>query len=64
MKITFTADAFVQLATAEGVKEYRGVAGETLSVPEDIAAHFIGLGQAEPAKAERAVKAKGETATK
>lgn len=64
MRITFIIDAFVQLATGEGVKEYRGVAGETLSVPEDVASHFIELGQAEPAKAERAVKSKGETATK
>lgn len=64
MKIVFTSDASLHIATAEGPQVYEYRAGETANVPDDIAALFINAGQAEPAKAERAVKAKGETATK
>ena len=64
MKITFTTDAQLHIATAEGPKEYAFKSGETASVPADIAALFIGAGQATPAAAEKAAKAKGETATK
>ena len=64
MKIIFTADAALHIAKADGPAVYEYKAGETATVPDDIATLFINAGQAEPAKAERAVKAKGETATK
>lgn len=64
MKITFTADAAIHLATADGPVVYDYKAGDTATVPADIAAMFISAGQAIPAAAEKASKAKGETATK
>lgn len=65
MKITFTAEGNIQLATAEGVVTHFYEAGQTVDLPEDIAALFLGQGVAERAKtAEKATKAKGETATK
>lgn len=64
MRITFTSYANLQIATADGLKTYEFQVGETATVPEDIAAQFLASGVAEPAKAEKAVKPKGETATK
>lgn len=64
VKITFTTDAQLHLATGDGPIEYDFKAGETASVPADIAALFINAGQAQPAAAEKATKAKGETSTK
>lgn len=64
MKIKFISDAVLNLATADGPVDYRHAAGEIATVPEDIAAIFIGQGIAEPIAAERATKSKGETATK
>lgn len=64
MKITFTTDASLHIATADGPQSYDYKAGDTATVPDDIAALFINAGQAEPVKTERAVKGKGETATK
>jgi hypothetical protein len=64
MKLIFIADASLHIAGADGFKAYDYKAGETATVPDDIAAMFIAAGHATPAKAERAVKAKGETATK
>ena len=64
MKIVFITAASLQTATADELKTYEYNAGDTATVPDEIAALFIEAGQAEPAKAERAVKAKGETATK
>ncbi len=64
MKITFIAYGNIQLATADGLKTFEHQAGDTATLPEDIAAQFIASGVAQPAKAERTVKAKGETATK
>lgn len=64
MKISITADHAIQIAGADGLKEYAFKAGETVTVPDDIATLFIAAGAAEPAKAERATKGKGETATK
>lgn len=64
MKITFRSYGHIQLATAEGVKSYEHQAGETVTLPEDVATQFINSGVAIPAVAERTTKAKGETATK
>ena len=65
MRIKFNAYGNIQAATAEGIVTHEHEAGETVELPADIAALFIASGVAEPApKAERAVKAKGETATK
>lgn len=64
MRITFTSYGNIQAATAEGLKTFEHEAGETVTLPEDIAALFIQHGVARPAAAERAVKAKAETATK
>ena len=64
MKIVLTADTALHIANADGVAVYEGKAGDTLTVPADIAALIIGSGQATPAAAEKASKAKGETNTK
>jgi hypothetical protein len=64
MKITFNSYGNYQIATADGPQSYEYQAGTTASVPEDVAAYFIGAGVAVPATAERATKSKGETATK
>lgn len=64
MRITFSTDAHLNIATAEGPKDYSFKSGETAQVPADIAALFIAAGQAAPAAAEKAAKTKGETATK
>ena len=65
MKLILTADYEVHLATADGSVVYGGKTGETITVPADIAELFITAGVAEGVKsAERATKAKGETATK
>lgn len=64
MKITFKSYGNHSTATADGLRSYEFQAGETVSVPEDVAAYFIGAGIAVPATAERATKSKGETATK
>jgi hypothetical protein len=61
VKILLTYDYSLQLATADGIKVYEGKAGDTLTLPEDIAALFISAGAGEAVKV---VKAKGETATK
>lgn len=64
MKITFRSYGNIQLASADGLKTYEHQAGETVTLPEDIATQFIASGVAIPAVAERATKSKGETATK
>jgi hypothetical protein len=64
VKLKFTTDATLNLATGDGPVTYDFKAGETATVPADIAAMFISAGQAEPVAAEKATKAKGETATK
>lgn len=64
MRIHFKSYGHVQLATAAGLKSYEHEAGSTVDVQDDVAALFINSGVAEPAKAERATKDKGETATK
>ena len=65
MRITFNAYGNIQAATADGIQTFEHEAGATVELPADIAALFIESGVATPApKAERAVKAKGETATK
>lgn len=64
MKITFVSDANLHLASAEGPTSYEFKAGDTASVPADIATYFINGGYAKPAGSEKASKAKGETATK
>ena len=65
MKILLTNDYSLHIGTAEGVVVYEGRAGETLTVPDDVAVLFFNAGAAEPVKtAEKAVKTKGETATK
>ena len=64
MKLLFIADANIQTATADGMTTHAYTAGQTADVPADIAALFISQGVAEPAKAEKAVKPKAETATK
>lgn len=64
MKITFITDANLHLASAEGTKSYDFKAGETANVPADVAAYFINGGYAKAVGAEKATKAKGETATK
>jgi hypothetical protein len=65
MKLLLTADYEIQLATADGTIVHGGKAGDTITVPEDVAALFITAGVAEGVKStERATKAKGETATK
>lgn len=65
MKILLTSDYSLQVGTADGITVYEGKAGETLTVPDDIAVMFFNAGAAEPVKAtEKATKAKGETATK
>lgn len=64
MKITFTAYGNIQTATADGLKTFEYEAGETVTVDAEVAALFIQSGVAIPAAVERAVKPKGETATK
>lgn len=65
MKLLLNADYEVQIVTAEGNAVYGGKAGETIIVPQDVAALFIEAGVAEGVKSsERATKNKGETATK
>jgi hypothetical protein len=64
LRIHFISYGNIQTASEDGVTAYEYEAGLTANVPEDIAALFIANGVAEPAKAERAVKDKGETATK
>lgn len=64
MKLHFTAEGNIQVANADGIITHHYQAGETADVPADIAALFIESGVAEPVKAEKAVKPKGETATK
>lgn len=64
MKLTFRSYGNVQTATTDGIKVYEFEAGKTADVPDDVAALFLSAGVAEPAKAERAVKPKGETADK
>lgn len=64
MKIHFTAEGNIQTAGADGITTYHYQAGETIDVPADIAALFLEAGVVEPAKADKAVKPKGETATK
>lgn len=64
MKLTFKSYGNIQTATADGITTYEFEAGKTADVPDDVAALFLASGVAEPAKAERTVKPKGETATK
>ena len=64
MKLKMTTDYVLHVATADGVAEYRGTNGETISLPDDIAAQFITAGVAAPIAAERATKPAGKTATK
>lgn len=64
MKITFTAYGHIQTATADGIQTFEYQPGETVTVDAEVAAMFIESGVAIPAAVERAVKPKGETATK
>jgi|GEM_PF-4005634 len=62
--IIVTTDACVQVGN-DPVVTYRHKRGERLELPSDVEALFITHGYAVPvAKAERAVKPRGERATK
>lgn len=65
MNILLTSDYSLHVATADGAHVYEGKAGDTIKVPQDIAELIIAAGAGSAVKAaEKAVKAKGETATK
>lgn len=64
MKITFLSYCNIQVASADGLKTYEHQAGETVTVPTDLATYFLNAGIAQPAQTEKASKVKGETATK
>lgn len=64
MKVVFTQNACLQVGTADGVVSHDHRAGETVEVAADLAAIFISQGVAEPAKAEKAVKPRGESTPK
>lgn len=64
MKITFIAYGNIQTGGPNGIETHEFQAGQTVTVSADIAALFIQTGVAIPAKSEKAVKPKGETATK
>ena len=64
MRLTFSADAEIQTGNAEGIVVHRHRAGETVEVPDDVAAMFLEQGAAAPAKAERSVRPRGQRAVK
>lgn len=65
MRLTFTQDAIVQIGNAEGVTSHEHRSGETVDLPDDVAAIFLAQGSAIPApKVERATKPAGKTASK
>lgn len=64
MKLTFTSYANIQTATADEINTYEFEAGVMADVPDEVAVLFIESGVAQPAKATRATKTDGETATK
>lgn len=64
MRLKITSDSNIQVGNAEGVTAYELRAGDTVELPEDIAALALAQGVGEPVKADRATKAAGETATK
>ena len=63
MKITLTQDSQIEVGNEAGIRDYGGVAGETIDVPADVAAMFL-AGGAMPVESERAVRPKGEKATR
>lgn len=59
MRLKITQDVNIQIANADGMQVHAHRAGETVDVPDDVAALILAQGAAEPApKVERATKPK------
>ncbi|HAM24919.1 MAG TPA: hypothetical protein DCM51_05110 [Actinobacteria bacterium] len=65
MKLQIVLDYCVQVGDADGVKSHQFRAGETVEVADEgLASVLLSQGAAQPVKAEKATRARGEKAVK